>query len=374
VTSTPTILYPIARGQDGAAVHIDAWERGQVVTCFGCEQELVGRMPHDGIKPTAHFAHKADATCGGETALHRATKAAITHAHAAGTLQFLSWECPRCARTLHRTDLRSLTLHEEARPCDGVVTDVLGLDHEKPRVALEIVVTHDIEAETMVRYQALGIEVLSICPSWVILGDVVRGSDVLHVVHRAGVFDAASCEGCQEVLREKAEWELRAQKQRAMAWWSAWGEAWLCIAKEARAQGDVEQRLLEVQRRRDQVWWTAWGRTWPRIGNQIIDAWWIAWRGSWLEIAAQYAAPYRWKRAWQEAWRSISQQHVAEETQRAREREDEDRRSRLRRRNWWETWARVWTDIGQRESGLKAAWKPICRNCRADLTPEHRCP
>lgn len=375
MTLPTTILYPIARGQDGAAVHIDAWERGQVVTCFGCEQELIGRLPHDGIRPTAHFAHKADATCGGETALHKAAKAAITYAHAARTLQFLLWECPRCARTSHRTDLRSLTLCEEARPCDGVVSDVLGLDnHDNPRVAIEVVVTHDVEAETLDRYRALGIEVLSLHPSWGIIGDVVCGSDVLHVVHLAGVVDDASCEGCQQVLREKEEWELRARKQRSAAWWIAWGAVWLYVAKELRSQSEEQQRSLQDQRRRDQVWWTAWVRVWPQIGKQILDAWWIAWRGSWLEIAAQYAAPYRWERAWQIAWKAVTQQHALEEAQRAKQREDEDRRRRLQRRSWWETWSRVWTDIGQRESGLKAAWRPICRNCRQDLTLEHRCP
>lgn len=369
------ILYPIARGADGAAVHIDAWERGQVVTCFGCEEELIGRLPHDGIKPTAHFAHKADTTCGGETALHKAAKAAIMHAHAARSLQFISWECPRCWRCLHRTDLRELTLCEEARPCDGVVSDVLGLEvHGDPRVAIEVVVTHDVEVETLVRYRALGIDVFSLRPTWGLIGDVVRGADVLHVSHRSGNLDKASCEGCQQVLREKEEWELRARKQRDDAWWGAWGEAWRYVAAEVYTQGEELRLLQEAQRRREQLWWTAWERVWPQIGKHLLDAWWIAWRGSWLKIAAQHVAPYRWQRAWQEVWNSIGQQHAEEETRRAREREDEDRRFQLRRRTWWETWSRVWTDIGQRESGLKAAWRPICRNCRGDLTQDHRCP
>ena len=369
-----TIRYPIARDEDGAAVHIDAWDRGQSVTCFGYGEDLVGRMPHDGIKPTAHFAHKADSTCSGETALHKAAKAAIVDAHAKGTLGDLEWECPRCKRSLHVTDLRSLVLREEARPCAGVVSDVLGLDSDldgaEPRVAIEVVVTHDLESETLDRYRTQGLRVYSLKPSWGIVGDLVRGADALRVDHRLGVVDAA-CEGCQQVLREKQEWETRALAQRAQAWWNAWNAAWKSLGSE------VARRLFDqhhASRLRSLTWWTAWSRVWPRIADHIVSSWWVEWRRLWRELGAQYARPYDWLRAWEAAWSTIGKQYAQEEVERARRRAEDVARESARRWVWWPAWLQVWSNIGQRESGMMAAWRPICRQCRQDLTADHRCP
>lgn len=366
------LLYPIARAQDGSPVHIDAWERGQVVTCFGCDQDLVGRLPHDGIRPTAHFAHKADAACGGETALHRAAKAAIVRAHGRGVLQQLAWECPRCRRWEHRTDLRSLVLREESRPCDGVLSDVLGLDVVgDPRVAIEVIVSHDLEISTLDRYRACGVDVYSLHPSWGIVGDVMRGVERLIVDHRVG--DVADCEGCRQVLREKAAWELRAQRQRADAWWTAWGVLWISVAREESAQSEAQQLSLGRQRQRVDAWWMSWGRLWPQVATRMSDAWWVAWRKVWREIGDRYAAPHRWARAWCAAWGSIGAQYAQEEMVRARRREEDARCARDRRRTWWEDWLRVWADIARRASGQLAAWRPICRHCRQDLTPGHQC-
>ena len=370
-----SILYPIACGPDGSPIHIDEWERGQAVTCFGCEQVLIGRLPFDGIKPTAHFAHKADAACDGETALHKAAKAAILCAHVRGDLRSLSWECPCCKRCQHLTDLRSLVLREEKSPCAGVVSDVLGLDAAgDPRVAIEVVVTHDVEADTLERYRACGVYVFVLRPSWGTVGDIVRGVDPLSVDLLLGVVDTTACEGCQQVLREKDEWEARERTRKEASWWNAWVTAWRYVGKEELARSKSQQLALQVQRAREADVWRQFAATWRRIAEQLITSWWSEWHRQWREIGAQHARPYSWLRAWQAAWGAIGKQHAAEEAEQARLHAQDSARENERRRNWWPAWIQVWTDIGQRASGMTAAWRPICRRCRQNLAPDHRCP
>lgn len=371
-----TIQYPIARGQDGSAVHIDTWVRGQVVTCFGCGQDLIGRMPHDGIKPTAHFAHKADAECNGETTLHKAAKAAIVKAHARGSLRSLAWDCPCCQRCQHQTDLSALVLCKEARPCPGVVSDVLGCDKDVPRVAIEIVVTHDIEAATLERYRAQDLRVFVLRPNWGIVGDIVGGVDPLIVEHRVGSVDPESCVGCQQVLREKHEWEERARAGRAMAWWNVWITAWRNIGIEPNRQAEDQLRASQRQRAADlraDTWWLSWQHVWKRIAAQIVDLWWVEWRQSWREIGTQHARPHLWMRTWKLVWSEIGKQYAKDVVARARQQAEAEARERERYRQWWPAWIKVWEDIGLRSSGMMAAWKPICRQCRQDLKADHRC-
>lgn len=335
-------------------------------------------MPHDGIKPTAHFAHKADAACSGETALHKAAKAAIVDAHGRGTLRGLEWECPRCKRSLHVTDLRSLVLREETSPCAGVVSDVLGLDSNldgaEPRVAIEVVVSHDLEAETLARYRAQGLAVFSLRPSWGIVGDLVRGADALRVDHRLGVVDETTCEGCQQVLREKREWEARVLAQRAQAWWSAWIALWKSLGSEVTRRDLFDQQQQYALRLRSLTWWATWSRVWPRIADDIVSTWWAEWRQMWRELGAEYGRLYVWFRTWRAAWSAIGKQYAQEVAERDRRRAEVMARESARRWSWWPTWLQVWSNIGQRASGMMAAWRPICRQCRQDLTADHRCP
>lgn len=367
----PPILYPVACDKDGFAVHIDDWERGHDVTCFGCDKELIGRLPHDGIKPTAHFAHKSDATCNGETALHKAAEAAILHAHATGALQTLSWECPQCTRYRHQTSLRDLVLTKEKSPCEGVVSDVLARDPSgKPVVAIEVVVTHDIEAKTLERYHASGLDVFAFFPSWVNIGDLSRGVVSLDVDHRVGVVDTSSCAGCQALLREKHEWEERERARQADQWWGLWAGLWRSVGNEARLHGVNQQWADQRLRDLDDRLWTRFASLWPRMIQTTIDAWWISWHQLWVDLGAEHVRPYRWMQRWLDAWEMIGRQYAADAIERERQRRYRDDRRDV----WWATWIRVWKDIGQRESGAMAAWKPICRKCRDDLRPDHRCP
>ena len=368
------ILYPVACDDQGFAVHIDDWQHGQEVTCFGCGNDLIGRLPYDGIKPTAHFAHKDDAACDGETALHKAAKSAIVHAHRKGTLQCLLWGCPHCLRQTHSTDLRSRALTEDASPCEGVVIDMLATvafgDSSAPSLAIEVVVAHDIDSQTIDRYSAIGIDVLSFHPNWGSVGDIARGAVTLAVVHRVGVIDTSTCTGCQALARDKEEWDTRDRSRKANQWCDLWISMWRSVGRDVFVRSEIDLTLANAIASRDDTWWLRWTTLWPRIGSQIIDAWWIQWHTLWVNVGVDYMRPFRWMAIWTSFWEDLGRQYAADAIERERKRRYEDDRRNV----WWASWIRMWKDIGQRESGAMAAWRPLCRHCRDDLRPDHHCP
>lgn len=370
------IQYPVARDAAGAALRIEDWERGQAVSCFGCGEALVGRLPHDGIKPTAHFAHRPEAECNGETALHKAAKAAIVKAHADGLLRALSWDCPHCRRCHHATDISDFALRTETSPCAGVVSDVLALASDgAPRAAIEVVVTHDLEPATLERYRASGIWVYVFRPSWGSVGDIVSGTSPLVVELRVGAVDADSCPGCRELAREKAEWEARLHAQRATAWWTSWIAVWRWVGSGAQMQLLEETCALAERTRRDLARQRAWETIWTRIARQIAETWWVEWRQAWREIGMRHEAPYRWHVAWCSVWLSVARQYALDEIERAKRRREQEERAASLGKRWWEAWLKMWPEIAKRESGTIAAWRPICRQCRQDLTRDpHVCP
>lgn len=270
-------------------MHISAWQPGQGVTCFGCDRDLIGRLPHNGIAPTAHFAHKADHACDGEGALHKAAKEALVRAHAQH-LRALLWLCPLCLQTTHITDLSQLILHKEKAPCEGVVTDVLGLGSDgRAAVAIEVVVTHDIETQTMDRYRTLGAAVFVWRPAW---NEVAAITHMLWVEARHVQVDG--CAGCEELQRKKREW-LEREEQRKIAeakrraaiqraqeaeqrWLEKEAEARKEAARvqaekarlhwEARAQEQRERAQREEFLRQIAVWWDPWILVWRQIGEE----------------------------------------------------------------------------------------------------------
>lgn len=366
--------YPVARDASGAAVHIDDWQHGHDVTCFGCGTDLIGHLPHDGIKPTAHFAHEAGAVCDSETALHKAAKAAFVSAHRSGALHCLLWSCPHCLRQTNSTDLGSRALTEDASPCDGVKSDVLATiafgTSIAPPLAIEVVVAHDIEAETMDKYRAAGIDVLSFRPNWGTVGDLARGAVALTVSHRVGAIDRATCTGCQALAREKEEWAALESVRLPNQWGDLWIGMWRSVGRDVLVSSEIALAIATAIVERDQAWWHRWTTLWTRIGAQIIDAWWIHWHTLWVNVGVEYMRPFRWMASWASVWEDVGRQYAADAIERERKRRyDDDRRN-----GWWTSWIRLWKDIGQRESGAMAAWRPLCRLCRDDLRPDHQCP
>jgi hypothetical protein len=104
--------------------------------------------------------------------------------------------------------------------------------------------------------------------------------------------------------------------------------------------------------------------------QSTVEVWWIAWHRLWIDLGVEYMRPHRWTDRWLEAWEAIGNKYAADEVERARL----GRYWRDQREVWWAAWIHMWKDIGQRESGAMAAWRPICRRCRDDLQPGHLCP
>ena len=358
------IQYPVACAMDGTAVHISAWTdvvaatgKREAVTCFGCAQPMVGRLPSNGIKPTAHFAHSAEGACHAETALHAAAKEAIVGAHRRGALRRLEWPCPWCNQWKHQTDLSDLELRVEDIPCEGVKSDVLGRDVAGvPRVAIEVFVTHDVEEKTLARYRAQDVSVFVLSLrrgyreplSWGIVTDLALGVvDCLRVDRRLQVVDRASCVNCQRILREEAALVIELASQALMRRWRVFLEAWRSIG---RAAVEIhEEHLRESDRVRTRIveWWERWPRAWQRVGDEVrIDydretawwktwssawittvhvAWWMAWSERWRESAVDYERFHAWWRKWSANWKGVVTYP----------------------RDWWQEWAASWKKIGE---------------------------
>ena len=383
------IKVPVGRAQDGAVVPIAQWQRGQAVWCFQCECELVGKLPQNGISPTPHFAHKVEASCNGEGVVHKATKAAIAQAHASGVLRSLVWSCPSCAgRGWQRTPLAVIAaLCQERAPCEGVRSDLLGVDAEDaPRLAIEVVDTHDLEPETLARYEAINLDVFSIKTSEQLVGALVRGAVTeLPVEHRSGIVDATRCQACQQILREARARE----RQRALeAWWNAWLSTWGAI-------GDWILADLASTERANRRWWSAWSSTWkaigqeePRrwqawtgqwqkIGEEVANLWWSGWMATWRTISSTHQQTPRWWREWDVTWKDLCDRYVTADVLRQKQLAADLACETRRQEGWWPAWCAAWSDICGRVQGKRAFGYPMCPRCRQDLPPrgiEHVCP
>lgn len=179
-----------------------------------------------------------------------------------------------------------------------------------------------------------------------------------------------SADDRQDILREKNEWEERDRARIADQWMSRWVALWRSIGNEVRLSTSYSSRHENVIREREDAWWKKWTSVWPRMIQTSLDTWWISWHQLWIDLGAEHVRPYRWRQRWLDAWEMIGRQYAADKIERERQNRSRDDRRDV----WWASWTRVWKDIGQRESGAMAAWKPICRKCRDDMRPDHLCP
>jgi len=163
------------------------------------------------------------------------------------------------------------------------------------------------------------------------------------------------------------EWTLWDRRRQEDAWWSAWCSLWQCIVtEEVRVHETCSIDAVDVVDQGDN-WWKAWSSTWSQIGSQLLVTWWAAWDFQWKAICAEHARPFVWHRSWVSVWEKLGDQYAVQEAAMERALTEVAEHEKARRRAWWPGWIRVWSDIGKRESGVMAAWKPICRNCRGDL-------
>lgn len=144
-----------AKDREGRKVHaarlgpLDRRARAPF-SCLGCDEPLV---PHLGRVRAPHFAHLPGSTCpltAPETALHLDAKerllALCEDAFAGRRRVRVLARCPGCRRAAP-LDLAAAGDHAVAEGAVGALrADVLVLSHGRPALALEVRVTHAVEA------------------------------------------------------------------------------------------------------------------------------------------------------------------------------------------------------------------------------------
>jgi hypothetical protein len=203
--STPArrgITYPYARGADGRLVHIGSYVRGMQASCLGCGDPMVGRV---GSRIQKHFAHRHDggASCSQETALHAAAKQYISEAFlaakAANAPYLLRWPCAVCGKAREANlPATSERVVSEDTIVEGVRSDLAF--HGRRPFAVEVVVTHPPEQQTLDRYQAAGVPMFVLRPVWDTIGRLSAVVDA----QLAYFVDDTKCDNCRR-LREERE-------------------------------------------------------------------------------------------------------------------------------------------------------------------------
>jgi hypothetical protein len=144
-----------------------------------------------------HFQHLASTvSCSEETALHRAAAQAIVDgfnvANTSKQPYELRWTCDGCgeARAVDLTAFAT-SVARESSPVSGVITDVL---FQGPRqLAVEVVVSHAPEPETLERYRGADVPVFIVEPTWDSISAFARGVDS----SKTFFVRRSRCSGCQ---------------------------------------------------------------------------------------------------------------------------------------------------------------------------------
>lgn len=164
------VLNPWALDSDGKIINIENACKGEAYTCPVCKERL--SYCKKGTGPNArkdHFMHTGNSNCsgGGESEIHNFAKEQVydilRNCIDNSRDLTISWTCPNCqmdftASLLKRAkDVRMEHNLDIARP-DVALLDEKGI----PIIAIEIVVTHDVEEQTLRFYDANNIVLIRI--------------------------------------------------------------------------------------------------------------------------------------------------------------------------------------------------------------------
>ena len=168
----PTLLNPWALDEKGKLVSAEHAHKGHYYTCPKCHEQLTpckkGNGPH---ARRDHFKHKPDSSCDFYTAhapeseIHKIAKQRVhdlLHSCIDRQMGFpMVWTCSDCGKDSNGDLLKMATAVETEKDLGVARPDVALTDREgKTIIAIEIVVTHDIEPETMQFYEQNGIAVI----------------------------------------------------------------------------------------------------------------------------------------------------------------------------------------------------------------------
>jgi hypothetical protein len=138
---------PYGVGSDSQLRRPDDAAKGEPFSCPSCQCQLVLRAG----QRRPHFAHKSSAVCTGETVLHQIAKMlvrdAVLRARAGLDTLTLEHPCVECRQLMSvpfPTD-RITDVRFESRVANDRIVDVLLLEGEVPRFAIEILATHAVD-------------------------------------------------------------------------------------------------------------------------------------------------------------------------------------------------------------------------------------
>lgn len=202
------IRYPYAIDENGAISHISDSPSKRAYTCTGCGAQMVAK--HGSVREE-HFAHKPPytAACSGVTALHKAAQAVVVDgfnraAKTDGAKYTLGTTCKEhgCEDIIEANyATRGRWAESEKSVVKGTVSDVVVRRPGYDPVIIEIVVTHDIDRQTHIRYEESGYPVIVIYvrdwPDVLSLGSGAIADKMINGPDR--------CEACDNRLRRRAK-------------------------------------------------------------------------------------------------------------------------------------------------------------------------
>ena len=258
------IQYPEAFETPYRRVHVSAlsrYDRGGPYYCYGCDQEMVVRL---GEVNAHHFAHKSQQTtkCDPENALHRAAQANILEGFSEAVekrepyhagFQCASQHCANAVKFNIATSGSRIAAEKSAvqgTRADLVVYCPDDNGTSQVRLIIEVVVTHDLEASTLAKYQAAKVPVIKINPSWDSL-EQLRNTVVAYDTVNVPTVECADCLAVREQEEtQKREYEDKRRREQPAR------EA--IRLKYERAQ-EEERKLREAEKLKNQDKRTAEG-------------------------------------------------------------------------------------------------------------------
>ena len=164
-----SILYPFAFNSNDRLVSIHEAEKGEAYLCVGCKEMMT---PKKGKINRAHFAHKQAGLCADpDNALHKLAQALIVQSindSADGKEDYyLGYTCYECKEEIaYNIASQVIEAKQEKSIIAGVRSDIVVYRKEKDPVAIEVVVTHDLEPATENSYKDSNVPVFLIHPEW----------------------------------------------------------------------------------------------------------------------------------------------------------------------------------------------------------------
>jgi Competence protein CoiA-like family len=207
------VLLAWARDRDGLKVHVGCLDAGSrraraPFACIGCGEPLSAKL---GEERAHHFAHRPGSACPltrPETALHLDAKerllALAADAFARRRAVRLAARCPRCRREAP-LDLAALGDAALAEGAAGALRcDVLVTRGGAPALALEVKVTHAVDAAKEAALAALGLPALEIDAREAWLRDEADGAATVLPARSLGFAPCASCAAAARADADRA--------------------------------------------------------------------------------------------------------------------------------------------------------------------------